>query len=206
MTGRSPDAQSRTLANPLRQVAMSNTKERTESQMIESSDRGLGCKGKKKTNKKRAPQLLDEDTPELSVVVDIPSLQEECINNVAHRDNERQPSPSQLDRRIEDVVRFKLACEEELKLLERRKAEKAAEINRIEDEWCAANSLYRNLLAQRSGFLGDSGIIAAGTLVPLPKKRKIASAVQSDDEQQDHGPDQGATSSSSSMQTEGLDS
>ena len=199
MTGRSPDAQSRTLANPLRQVAISNTKERTESQMIESSDRGLGCKGKKKTNKKRAPQLLDEDTPELSVVVDIPSLQEECINK-------EQPSPSQLDRRIEDVVRFKLACEEELKLLERRKAEKAAEINRIEDEWCAANSLYRNLLAQRSGFLGDGGIIAAGTLVPLPKKRKIASAVQSDDEQQDHGPDQGATSSSSSMQTEGLDS
>ena len=203
MTGRSTDAQSRTLANPLRQVAISNTKERSESPMAESSDRGgLGCKGKKKTNKKRAPQLLDEDTPELSVVVDIPSLQEECINK-------EQPSPSQLDRRIEDVVRFKLACEEELKLLERRKAEKAAEINRIEDEWCAANSLYRNLLAQRSGFLGDGGIIAAGTLVPLPKKRKIASAVQSDDEQQNHGPDQGATSSSSSsssMQTEGLDS
>jgi hypothetical protein len=79
--------------------------------MAESVERGQ--KGKKKKKSKSGPELPLTDTPELSELGDTLSNHPENINISFIR-----PPVFTQDQRIADIIRYKMACEQELKMLE----------------------------------------------------------------------------------------
>ena len=78
--------------------------------MKESVERGQ--KGKKKKKPKSGTELPVTDTPDLSELGDTLSYHQDKINMCFTR-----PQISARDQRIADIIRYKMACEQELKML-----------------------------------------------------------------------------------------
>ena len=72
-----------------------------------------GQKGKKKKKPKSGPELPITHTPDLSELGYTPSYHQGNINTSFTR-----PQVSARDQRIADIIRYKIACEQELKMLE----------------------------------------------------------------------------------------
>jgi len=103
------DGHSKTLPKPLREAAIQHAKEVTTQQsMLDSLDQGKKTKKKKR---KVPPHVLDMGFPELSELGETASFRDEPIH-IEFSAKE----PSAEDRRFADVIRFKLACEAELKM------------------------------------------------------------------------------------------
>ena len=137
-----------TLPKPLRAAAVENTKEITTHQMSESLERGQKGKKKKKKKQKSGPELPVTDTPDMSELGDTPSYHQDNINISFTR-----PPVTARDQRIADIIRYKMACEQELKMLQGMEGV-MEQIQKTKSEWFVANNLLKDLLNQRSGFLG----------------------------------------------------
>ena len=202
VTGKRSDGGSKkTLPKPLREAAIQHAKEITQQHMLDSLDHGKKTKKKKR---KVPPHVLDMGSPELSELGDTTSFRDEPIH-IEFSAKE----PSAEDRRFADVIRFKLACEAELKMYGDSE-EYRDQVTATKKEWIKANTLYKTLLEQRSSVLGrradvieDSYIGAASApeyrntsldkLAPRPKRRR-----QIPDDEDD------LPASSSSSLTDGL--
>ena len=201
VTGKRSDGSSKTLPKPLREAAIQHAKEITQQHMLDSLDQGKKTKKKKR---KIPPHVLDMGSPELSELGDTTSFRDEPIH-IEFSAKE----PSVEDRRFADVIRFKLACEAELKMYGDSE-EFRDQVIATRKEWIKANTLYKTLLQQRSSVLGsppdvieDSYIGAAAApqyrntsldkLAPRPKRRR-----QIQDDEDD------LPASSSSSLTDGL--
>ena len=114
--------------------------------MSDSLDRGK--KGKKKS-KKKPPHVLDMGSPQLSDLGDSTSYREEPIH-IEFSAKE----PSAADRRFADVIRFKLACEGEMKMYGDDEQYRE-EFQTAKKQWLTANNLYKQLLHERSSITGD---------------------------------------------------
>lgn len=142
MTGRRSDGHSKakTLPKPLRQAAIEHAKEITQQQM--ATDVQLGVKGKKK--KKRTPaHLLDQGSPEFSELGDSMSNREEPIQI---QFSAKEPSVE--ERRFADVIRLKLACEQEIKMYG-DDPEYEEELAAAKAQWIKTNKLFKKLLQER---------------------------------------------------------
>ena len=128
------------MPKPLREAAIEHAKEITKQNMLDSLDEG---KKKKKKKRKIPLHVLDMGSPELSELGDTASFREEPIH-IEFSAKE----PSAEDRRFADVIRFKLACEVELKYGDT--VEFSEEVAATKKDWLKANSLYKKLLQQRS--------------------------------------------------------
>ena len=180
VTGKRSDGSSKTLPKPLREAAIQHAKEITQQHMLDSLDHGKKTKKKKR---KVPPHVLDMGSPELSELGDTASFPNEPIH-IEFSAKE----PSAEDRRFADVIRFKLACEAELKMYGDSE-EFQDQVTATKKEWIKANTLYKTLLQQRSSVLGrredvieDSYIGAASApeyrntsldkIAPRPKRRR----------------------------------
>jgi hypothetical protein len=201
VTGKRSDGGSKTQPKPLREAAIQHAKEITQQHMLDSLDQGKKTKKKKR---KVPPHVLDMGSPELSELGDTSSFREEPIH-IEFSAKE----PSAEDRRFADVIRFKLACEAELKMYGDSE-EYRDQVTAAKKEWIKANTLYKTLLQQRSSVLGtppdvieDSYVGAAAApqyqntsldkLAPRPKRRR---QIQEDEDD--------LPASSSSSLTDGL--
>ncbi len=180
VVGKRSDGHTKTLPKPLREAAIQHAKEVTQQNMLDSLDHG---KKNKKKKRKVPPHVLDMGSPELSELGDTASFRDEPIH-IEFSAKE----PSAEDRRFADVIRFKLACEAELKMYGDSE-EFREQVTETKREWIKANTLYKTLLQQRSSILGtrgdiveDSYVAAAAsseyrntsldTLAPRPKRRR----------------------------------
>ena len=139
-----------------------------------------GQKGKKKKKSKSGPDLSVTDTPDLSELGEtVSSYHPENINISFTR-----PAVSTQDQRIADIIRYKMACEQELKMLEGMEGV-LEQMRKTKSEWFVANNLLKDLLNQRSGFLGNSAATSASSTVtestqrPMKRRREEASSSSS---------------------------
>ena len=143
-------------------------------------------------------------SPDLSELGDTASFRDEPIH-IEFSAKE----PSAEDRRFADVIRFKLACEAELKMYGDSE-EFRDQVSEAKKEWIKANTLYKTLLQQRSSVLGPSNDVVQDSyvrtasapeyqnksldqLAPRPKRRRH---IQDDEDD--------LPASSSSSLTDGL--
>ena len=143
----------------------------------ESVERGQ--KGKKKKKAKSGPALPVTGTPDLSELVDTPSYHQDNINI-----SFTWPQVSTRDQRITDIIRYKMACKQELKMMEGMEGVMVEQIQKTKSEWfVVVNNLLKDLLNQRSGFLGN--IAASSTSLTItdtdqrPRKRRREEATSS---------------------------
>ena len=200
VTGKRSDGSSKTLPKPLREAAIQHAKEITQQNMLDS----LGHGKKKKKKRKVPPHVLDMGSPDLSELGDTASFRDEPIH-IEFSAKE----PSAEDRRFADVIRFKLACEAELKMYGDSE-EFRDQVSEAKKEWIKANTLYKTLLQQRSSVLGPSNDVVQDSyvrtasapeyqnksldqLAPRPKRRRH---IQDDEDD--------LPASSSSSLTDGL--
>jgi hypothetical protein len=160
----------------LRAAAIENAKEITTRQMSESVERGQ--KGKKKKKSKSGPALSVTDTPDLSELGETVSAYHPENINISFT----RPAVSTQDQRIADIIRYKMACEQELKMLEGMEGV-LEQMRKTKSEWFVANNLLKDLLNQRSGFLGHSAASSLSSTVPessqRPRKRRREEATSS---------------------------
>ena len=141
-------------------------------------------------------------SPQLSDLGDSTTFREEPIHIEF---SAKEPSSS--DRRFADVIRFKLACEGEMKMYGDDE-QYAEELKEAKKQWLKANNTYKKLLQERSSVTGDEDPISQADPIPQfqhssvhqlsrrPKKRRRVVEDNSDE-------DLPAASSSSQLE-EGL--
>ena len=162
--------------------------------MLDSLDHGRKTKKKKR---KVPPHVLDMGSPELSELGDTVSYRDEPI----HKEFSVK-EPSAEDRRFADVIRFNLACEAELKMYGDSE-EFRDQVTETKKEWIKANTLYKNLLQQRSLVLGrcddvvkDSQLLLLSIRIDHWTRPKRRRQIQDDEDD--------LPASSSSSLTDGL--
>jgi hypothetical protein len=115
---------------------------------------------KKKKKRKEAVHLLEQGSPEFSELGDVSSARDAPIHI---QFSAKEPSAE--DKRFADVIRFKYACEAEMKMYgddpefndEKRAAKK---------DWIKANHLYKQLLQKRSAVLGEADASVVQEVLP----------------------------------------
>ena len=138
--------------------------------MSESVERGQ--KGNKKKKAKSGPvELPVTDTPALSKLGDTPSYHQDNINISFTR-----PQVSTRHQRNAVIIRYKMACEQELKMMEGMEGVMVEQIQKTKSEWFVANNLLKYLPNQRSGFLGNSAASPSSSTITdndqRPRKRR----------------------------------
>ena len=137
-----------------------------------------GQKGKKKKKSKSGPALSVTDTPDLSELGETVSAYHPENINISFT----RPAVSTQDQRIADIIRYKMACEQELKMLEGMEGV-LEQMRKTKSEWFVANNLLKDLLNQRSGFLGNSAASSASSTITesaqRPRKRRREEATSS---------------------------